>query len=110
VADTLVAAALNFVRQNLHQPIRVAHLLADLGVSRRRLEQQYRKVLGRSIADEIHSVRLEHVKQMLRDTAEPVNSIAAACGCHHPEVLTRSFQRAFGLSPTEFRRQHRLSE
>jgi len=110
VADTLVAAALNFIRQNLRQQIRVGHLLADLGVTRRRLEQQFRKVLGRSIADEIRSVRLDHVRRMLRDTAEPVNSIAAACGFHHPEVLTRSFQRAFGLSPTDFRRQHRLGE
>jgi LacI family transcriptional regulator len=110
VADTLVAAALNFIRQNLSQPIQVSHLLKELHVARRRLEQQFRKVLGRSIAEEIRSVRLDHVKQMLRDTAEPVGAIATACGFHHPEVLTRSFQRAFDLSPSDFRRKHRFDE
>jgi len=110
VADTLVAAALNIIRQNLHQPIRVSHLLKELAVSRRKLEQRFRKALGRSIADAVRGVRLDHVKRMLRDTAVPVHAITTACGFHHPEVLTRSFQRAFGLSPSDFRRHHRLGE
>lgn len=110
VDDALVVAALKFIRENHHQPISVGHLLKLLAVGRRGLEQRFRKVLGRSIAEEIRSVRLAHVKQLLRDTAQPVGAIGTSCGFHHAEVLTRSFQREFGLSPSDFRRQYRMGE
>jgi LacI family transcriptional regulator len=108
VPDALVVAALKFIRQKLHQPIQVTHLTKELKVARRGLEQRFRKVLGRSVAEEIRRVRMDYVKKQLRDTVEPVSAIAAACGFLHPEVLTRSFHREFGLSPSDFRRQYRV--
>jgi LacI family transcriptional regulator len=110
VADVRVAAALSLIRQSVHKPVHVNYLLKELGVTRRSLEQEFRKVLGRSIAEEIRGARLDRVKQMLRDTAAPVSTVASACGFHHPEVLTRSFRRAFGLSPSDYRRQHLLRD
>lgn len=110
VEDPLVATALGLIRQNLRRPVRVSHLLKELGVARRGLEQRFRKALGRGIAEEIRRVHLDRAMRMLRDSPEPVQAIAKACGFHHPEVLTRSFRRHFGLSPSDFRRQHRLRE
>ena len=110
VADARVVAALNFIRRNLHQPIQVSHLLKELGVARRGLEQQFRKLLGRSIAEEIRRVRLDQARQMFAIRSNPSMTIAAACGFPHPEVLTRNFRREFGLSPSGFRRQHRIAE
>jgi LacI family transcriptional regulator len=107
-SDPIVAEALRYIAENSGGALRVSQILKQFKISRRALEQRFRKVLSRSIAEEIRRVRLDMAKRMLIDSRDPITAIAAACGFMHPEVLTRCFQREFDVSPTEFRRSHRV--
>ncbi|MBX3435341.1 MAG: DNA-binding transcriptional regulator [Pirellulales bacterium] len=106
VDDDLLAAAVQFIKANCRRRIRVGDVLAAVPVSRRALEKGFRKMLGRSPAEEIRRVRVDHAVQLLCDTAWTMPKIAAAVGFDRPELLTRAFRRELNTTPSEFRRRH----
>jgi AraC family transcriptional regulator len=52
-------------------------------------------------------IRLDNAARLLRYTAEPVNEIAYKVGYDSPSSLTKAFKKRFGVSPAEFRDQHK---
>jgi LacI family transcriptional regulator len=106
VGDEMLAAAIRFIKERSHERIHVSDLLRDVPVSRRALEKGFRKCLGRSPAEEIRRVRVDHAVQLLCDTSWPMPKIATACGFERPELMTRAFRRELKTTPSEFRRQH----
>jgi LacI family transcriptional regulator len=107
VDDDLVARALAYIRQHMGEPIDVRDIVDAVKVSRRTLEQRFRRLLGRSPADELRRARARQAAKLLCETRLPVVKIAAECGFEHPETLSRCFQREFQTTPAEFRRRHK---
>lgn len=104
IDDRVLAGAVRFIREHGHEPIGVSEVVGAAGVSRRLLEQRFRKVLGRSPAAELRRFRVEHAQRLLAQTELPVARIAEAAGFHHAEVMNRVFRRELGVTPTEHRR------
>ncbi|MEO2010159.1 MAG: substrate-binding domain-containing protein [Pirellulaceae bacterium] len=107
IADSELAAALRFVRENAHRGIRVSDVVAHVHLSRRVLEQKFKQLLGRLPAAEIRRVRIDLAQRMLMETELAMPQIASACGFQQPEVFTRTFRRETGQTPTSFRRHVR---
>ena len=110
IDDPILVKALEFIVANASRAISVTDVLNSVPISRRVLEQRFQKYLGRSPAVEIRRVRIEKAKQLLADSDRSMNTIAAACGFEHPEVLTRVFRRQEGITPSSFRKQIRGSD
>ena len=110
IDDPMIAKALKFIADNAAKNISVADVLEVVPISRRVLEQRFRKQLGRSPAAEIRRVRIEKAKQMLASTNRSLSQIAVACGFDHPEVLTRVFRRYEGTTPSSYRQRIRGGE
>ncbi len=108
IGDPLVVKALEFIWLNIGSSINVADVARHLNVSRRLLEIHTRKVLGRTVHDEIMRVRLDRVRSLLRDTRLTINEIADTCGFAGPSHLGSRFQDAFHTTPSAFRRQTRI--
>jgi LacI family transcriptional regulator len=106
IADDMLAAAILFIKTNSHRRIQINDILRAIPVSRRGLEKGFRKLLGRSPAEEIRRVRVDRAAQLLCDTSWSMPRVAAACGFERPELLSRAFRRELQMSPTEFRRKH----
>jgi LacI family transcriptional regulator len=106
VHDDLLASALRFIKENSQKRIQVFDLLKEVPISRRALEKGFRQWLGRSPAEEIRRVRVDHAVQLLCDTSWAMPRIARACGFERPELLTRAFRRELQTTPSEFRKQH----
>jgi len=106
VSDDLLASAVQFIKQNSQRHIQVSDILREVPVSRRALEKGFRKCLGRSPAQEIRRVRVDHAVQLLCDTSWAMPRIAAACGFERSELLTRAFRRELKTTPSAFRKQH----
>jgi LacI family transcriptional regulator len=107
VDDGDVAAALRWIRQHAHQPLRVADLLREVPVSRRSLERRFRKVLGRSILDEIRRVHVECASQLLVQTELPLHAVAERAGFTDGKRLSTVFRQLMGLTPSAYRQQLR---
>ena len=106
--DRHVATALRFIRDRAKQPIGVADVAKEAGISRRSLEIRFRRALGRSIRGEIQRVRLRHTKQLLLETNLPAQRIAALAGFSSLAYLSNVFRREVGMPLAQFRRRMRV--
>ncbi|HEY5912802.1 MAG TPA: DNA-binding transcriptional regulator [Verrucomicrobiae bacterium] len=106
--DDAVSRAAGFIRTHARGDIRVRDVLAHLKLSRSALEPRLKRVLGRTIHQEIHHVRLERVKTLLATTHLPTKQIAEQAGFHSVQYLTRVFRRATGKTPAAYRKRMRF--
>ena len=61
---------------------------------------------GNSMTIFINDYRLGHASRLLRETDESIAIVAELSGFSH-RSLTRHFQAKFGITPSEYRRNHR---
>ncbi len=103
-----VAGALEFIRNNAKRSITVNDIMEKVPVSRRVLERRFRKVLKRSILDEIKRVRMQQVRMMLSDTDLTLSQIANRLDFSSSKHICRFFKQQNNISPMEFRKKHQL--
>ena len=103
IDDLQVAASLHFIRQHAHEPMNVSDVIEHAGISRRSLERRFAATLGRSPHEEILRVRLDRVRQLLRDTAYPLAEVARLAGFRHAEYMSAMFKRQTGQTPGRYR-------
>jgi LacI family transcriptional regulator len=101
-------AAVRVIRERSAGHLDVAALARAASVSRRRLEELFRVRLRCSPAQAIRRQRVEHAKDLLRDSQLCLKAVAAACGPWNSRDLTRAFRAETGMSPSSWR--HRCSE
>jgi LacI family transcriptional regulator len=105
VDEPIVVAALHYIRNHLAQPLRVGAIAAQVAVRRRVLEQKCRALLGRSVLDEIHRVRVERAKELLADTDLRVAEVSQQSGFSTPQRMATVFRQVTGLAPGAYRHQ-----
>ncbi len=103
--DIATVDALTFIRDHACDGIHVEDVMERLPISRRALEQRFRRHLGRTIHEEIMRVRLDAVMQRLRTSSQPLADIAAATGFQSSSDLCKIFKRRTGMTPNRYRRQ-----
>ena len=103
-----VLAALTVIKRRATKRLSVDDIVEATGVSRRRLEVQFRDHVGRSLLDEVLRFRLQHAKSMLMETELPIAEVAAACGYNSVSYMTQMFGRAMGITPVRFRELSRV--
>ena len=77
-----------------------------VNVPRRDLERRFRKVLGRSVLNEIKRIRIERIIQMLVETDLPISLIALTLGYNSDKHISRYFRQKTGTSPLAYRKQY----
>ena len=107
VDDLLVRKAVCLIRDCYAQPITVQSVASTLDVSRRQLEIRFRKVLGRSVFDEIKKRRLHQVRSLLMETDFSLDEIAELSGFQSKNYLVNVFRKEFGTTMMSFRKGHR---
>jgi two-component system, response regulator YesN len=84
----------------------VAH---EFGLSPSRFEHLIKTETGSSFRASLRAMRLSRAKVLLSDPRLRIKEIAAQCGYAHTSNLAREFKRQFGLAPSAYRRQVRLT-
>jgi len=105
IDDDTVVRALRFIQQRAFQDIVVKDILHEVPVSRRSLEIQFRRYLGRSPAEEIRRVRLEKGRELLARTDMSIGEIASSCGFANGTRFGVAFRKRFGKTPLAYRKQ-----
>ena len=104
--DKDVADAVDFIRREACAGCEAGQVLARFPCSRRFAEKRFRRAVGHSVLDEIHSVQLERVKMFLRDTNRPLKTIGDFCGFGNPNSLRKFFLRETGMTLSAWRQRH----
>jgi LacI family transcriptional regulator len=107
VADTQVASALRYIRENACQGIEVDLVARHAGLNRRYLERRFRSYIQRSPFQEIRRVQMERVKDLLAQTDLTIDAIADQTGFGGRTRLTVEFSKHVGTSPGAYRKQFR---
>jgi LacI family transcriptional regulator len=105
IEDPTVAQAVRFIQAAACQDIVVKDILAEVPVSRRSLEIQFRRYLGRSPAEEIRRVRLDRGCELLARSDMSVAEIATTCGFANGTRFGVAFRKRFGKTPLAYRKQ-----
>lgn len=108
IDDAEVAAAVRFIRDRANLQTSVADVVAAVPLSRRPLEKRFRKLLGRSILEEIHRVHVERAKQLLAATDLQMPQVARASGFPSATRLGIVFRQGTGTTPSAYRMQFHL--
>jgi LacI family transcriptional regulator len=105
IEDPDLAIAVRYIRANACQPMAVKTILREVSVSRRSLEQKFRRALGRTPHEEIARVRIEQARQLLTHTDLSMPEIARRSGFSNAERLSVVFKYKTGFSPTSYRKK-----
>jgi LacI family transcriptional regulator len=106
IEDHDISQAIRFIRLHACEGINVSDVLREVPMSRRIMEARFKKLIGRTPHDEIDRVRLNRVKELLRETDLPMTEVASRAGYEHVEYLSVVFKKKLGLPPGQYRKKH----
>jgi LacI family transcriptional regulator len=104
IDDPMIVRALRFIQAHAYQGIIVEDVLREVPVSRRYLELQFKRYLGRLPAEEIRRIRLDRGRELLAQGELSVEEIAAACGYAGATQFGVAFRKRFGRTPLSYRK------
>lgn len=103
--DDEVSRAVRYIRERACRGLQVVDVLTHVGMSRASLQERMKRVIGRTIHQEIQRVRLTRVKQGLVDPTMTIKQVARDSGFSSVQYMTRLFHAVTGETPAQYRRQ-----
>jgi AraC-like DNA-binding protein len=103
-SDPVVADVLNLLHEAPGEPWTLVSLARAAGVSRAALARRFRARVGEPPMTYLAGWRMAIAADRLRDGTDTVARIAAEVGYDSPFTFSTAFKRAYGLSPTAYRR------
>ena len=103
--DKEVLMALRYIHANIDTKISVTDILDCVPISRRLLENRFKKMTGMTIYNYISTKRINRFAQLLLSTNDSVSDIAAKLDECDTKTISRRFKEFKGCTPTEYRRK-----
>lgn len=97
---------LTWLESNFFEPLCVDEAAQACGMSRRKFTNDFREKTGATWLVFLNRRRIEHAKKLLRDSQAKVTSIAFQSGFEELSTFYRTFKRATGLKPLDYRLQY----
>lgn len=104
----VVAKAVAVFAANLTEPISVADVADEVGVSARQIERSFKKATGQSPSHYYRSMRMKAAQQLVMYSKDSMAQIALQVGYGSTTPMVQHYKDAFGLSPQEDRRRINL--
>lgn len=103
LGDPVTAAALRALHSDPAAPWTNDRLAAEAGVSRPTLARRFTALVGRPPMAYLTWWRLTRAAALLRDTSDPLATVARRVGYASPYALSHAFRREFGTTPGQYR-------
>ena len=102
--DTAILQALQYISANIDHKIMVPDVMKVVPLSRRLLEQRFRKETGTTIYQYISDLRMDRFAQLLLSSSDSIADIAARMEEPDTKSISRRFQMVKGCTPSEYRK------
>jgi len=93
------------ITSNLAEPVAMADIASELGMSESRFSRFFKRSTGNSFTDFVNRVRINSACHLLMQTDHYVTDICYQVGFNNVANFNRRFLEIKGMTPTEFRRQ-----
>ncbi|MBA2813285.1 helix-turn-helix transcriptional regulator [Streptomyces sp. KM273126] len=104
-----IRSALAHIEAHLTEPISVASLATEVGVSHNHLTRLFRAQLGTTVVAHMRKRRMNRAHHLLTRTALPVKTIAPMVGFRDLQTFNKAFRKVYGIAP-RFARDHVVSQ
>jgi AraC family transcriptional regulator of arabinose operon len=101
--DSRIRHSLEFICERFAEPLDVARIAAQCGLSPSRFAHLFRAQTGETPQRYLELQRLNRARQLLEFTQEPVGVVARSVGFENPFYFTLRFKRHSGASPRAWR-------
>jgi len=101
--EPALAAAVAAMENHLDEPLPVAALAERAGISERRLQRLFARLIGTSPARYYTDLRLGAARRLLANTDWPIAEIADACGFRSRTAFARAYRTWSGHPPSAAR-------
>ena len=108
VAEAPFAALIDWMQENLDQPLDVPTLAARAGLTERSFYRKFTEATGKTPAHFVEGLRLDAARTLLAKGL-PIKTIAGKVGLNSPARFGQAFERRFGMAPSLFREMHRAA-
>ena len=108
VADAPFAALIDWMQENLDQPLDVPTLAVRAGLTERSFYRKFTEATGKTPAHFVEGLRLDAARTLLTKGL-PIKTIAGKVGLNSPARFGQAFERRFGMAPSLFREMHRAA-
>ena len=92
------------IKQHDDEALSLKHLARQLGYSEFYASRKFREISGMPFRDYLRYRKLAFALKEVRDTRRGFLGIALDYGFSSHEAFTRAFREAYGMTPTEYRR------
>ena len=106
VADQMI----RYIHEHARQPITLERLAAQFHYNARYLASIFKRRTGYSPIDYVIQLRMHQARKLLRSTDIPVKKLARHIGYDDVLYFTRLFKKTTGMTPRQYRLEHRASE
>lgn len=100
-----IKPVLEYMRQNISEPIRLEALAKQCSVSSAHFCRLFRQITGTTPGQYLTTLRLHQAAALLRRTDRSISQIAAEVGFDDVGYMSRCFKKQFGMTPTQVKRQ-----
>lgn len=107
VEDPNLRTAIRYLRDHYAEKISMPAVAQKAGLSLRNLQRRFQQQLGHTPQTELQHIRINRVKELLRQTNITLDDIAGQTGYLSANYLCEHFRRATGQSPGTYRQQNR---
>ncbi|MDC0717802.1 helix-turn-helix transcriptional regulator [Nannocystis bainbridge] len=105
----LVRDALSFIEARCLGPLSLKDVAVAVGRTPSHLANAIRQETGLTVGDWLREHRMSEARRRLRETDESVESVADQVGYADTTHFIRTFRRAHGMTPRDWRERHRAA-
>ena len=99
---------IDYLRDNLDKPLKLEDLAKVACFSEYHFHRVFRAMTGETVNDFTNRLRLEKAARLLKRTRQSATEIALECGFSSSATFSRSFNKAFKTSPTQYRKSKKI--
>jgi AraC-like DNA-binding protein len=103
---TAVEQTMQLIELRLSEPISVAELSRDVGMSHNHLTRLFREARGTTVIGYILQRRMERARHLLAHSNLPIKAVARQVGIADLHLFNKTIRRLLGCSPRLFRERH----
>lgn len=100
-----LSVLLDKIRKRPGQSWRIGELARLAAMSERTFMRRFRAATGLSPADWVTRARVDAARELLENTALPIDHVAERCGLGTPTTLRHHFRKKVGVSPAQYRKR-----
>lgn len=96
-----------YIADNYRKKLALGDLAAMAGLSESRFKHVFARTFATTPGRYIATIRINAARRLLEEGDDPLADVAAASGFFDQSHMTRAFKSMRGVTPGEYRRQHR---